>query len=85
MILPSHILGWSDQGLAFDVAVHLGSLMAVMFYFRKDIGELLVAWCKSCGGQQSDNARLAWLIILATIPAGLAGLIFNDFIETHLR
>ncbi|MCA0900698.1 undecaprenyl-diphosphate phosphatase [Microbulbifer agarilyticus] len=86
LILPNQVLGWPDQGLAFDVAVHFGSLMAVLIYFRKDVWHLIrdgLGGFKT--GQFSDEGRLAWLIVLATIPAGLVGLAFKDFIETHLR
>ncbi|WP_299586583.1 undecaprenyl-diphosphate phosphatase [uncultured Microbulbifer sp.] len=86
LILPAEVFGWQDQGLAFDVAVHFGSLIAVVLYFRKDIGLLL---CDGLGGLKSrqftDEGRLAWLIVLATIPVGLVGLIFKGYIETHLR
>ncbi len=85
LILPSALLGWSDQGLAFDVAVHFGSLLAVLLYFRRDIGAMVVAWFASLRGQQSDDGRLAWWVIVATIPAVVAGLILNDFIEENLR
>ena len=86
LILPKEVLGWPDQGLAFDVAVHFGSLIAVVFYFRREVWALLR---DGIGGFASDrftdDGRLAWLIVLATIPVGLVGLIFKDFIETHLR
>ena len=86
LILPSQILGWPDQGLAFDVAVHLGTLMAVVAYFRKDIVALVVAWFGQFTGRAADeHTRLAWFIIAATIPAGLAGLLFKEFIEINLR
>lgn len=86
LILPSQILGWQDQGLAFDVAVHVGSLLAVMIYFRKEIMEIITAWFKSFGAQgQTDDSKLGWYILLATIPAGLAAGMLEDFIETHLR
>jgi len=87
LILPSQILGWPDQGLAFDVAVHVGSFIAVVFYFRRDIQQLIMAWLKSLGGRSAGTpeSKLAWCIILATIPAGLAGLLFGDFIEANLR
>lgn len=86
LILPSEVLGWPDQGLAFDVAVHVGSLAAVLLYFRDDIVRLITQWCKSLvERKQNEDSRLAWFVILATIPAGLAGLLFNDFIEQHLR
>jgi len=86
LILPSAVLGWSDQGLAFDVAVHVGSLVAVLWYFRRDVQGLITGWLRSVtGGGGSPESRLGWQLILATIPAGLAGLLFADFIETHLR
>src|SRR5690606_31803691 len=85
LILPSQVLGWADQGLAFDVAVHVGTLLAVMIYFRHDVSRLLTGWLVSLKGQHSEQSRLAWLIVLATVPAGLCGVLFNDFIETHLR
>lgn len=86
LILPSQLLGWPDQGLAFDVAVHVGTLAAVIAYFREDIFGLICGWLGQFGPRGlNENGRLAWLIMLATMPAGLAGLLFNDFIETHLR
>ncbi len=86
LILPSQVLGWPDQGLAFDVAVHLGTLIAVVVYFRRDIAALLTAWFGQFSGRVSDhNTRLAWFIIAATVPAGLAGLLFKDLIEVYLR
>lgn len=86
LILPSALLGWPDQGLAFDVAVHVGTLLAVVWYFRKDLISLVQHWTASCISRRSTpESRLGWCIILATIPAGLAGLTFNSFIEDHLR
>ena len=86
LILPAAILGWDDQGLAFDVAVHVGSLIAVLLYFRQDIRELVTCWCQSLvNGVQTPESRLGWQIILATIPAGLVGLFLGDVIEQHLR
>jgi len=86
LILPKELLGWSDQGLAFDVAVHVGSLTAVVIYFYKDILNLVVAWCRSILTRKATHdSRLGWMIIFATIPAGLAGLMFNDIVETYFR
>lgn len=86
LILPSALLGWPDQGLAFDVAVHVGTLLAVVVYFRRDLQQILTAWGRHCfHGEASNDSRLVWYIGFATLPAGLAGLIFADFIETHLR
>ena len=90
LILPSQVLGWKDQGLGFDVAVHVGTLLAVMMYFRKELGVMAVAWLGTVGvgpekGKISFDGKLAWWILLATIPAGLFGLLGKDFIEEHLR
>lgn len=86
LILPSRILGWPDQGLAFDVAVHVGTLTAVVIYFRKDLGNLISAWFGQFGPQgQTQDSRLAWYIVLATIPVCVVGLLFNSYIETYLR
>ncbi|WP_461482785.1 undecaprenyl-diphosphate phosphatase, partial [Porticoccus sp.] len=66
--------------------VHVGSLVAVLWYFKHDVRLLVVHWCKHVsGGSSTPESRLGWQIILATIPAGLAGLLFGDVIETHLR
>ena len=86
LLLPTHLLGWPEQGLAFDVAVHVGTLTAVVTYFRQDIFAIVTDWYGSLRGQQpTANSRLAWYIVLATIPAALVGLLLGDFIETHLR
>lgn len=86
LILPSHVFGWEDQGLAFDVAVHVGTLVAVVWYFRKDIYLLIFAWLRSVtGGRASVHSRLSWMIVVSTIPAVIAGLLLNSFIEENLR
>ena len=87
LILPAELFGWPDQGLAFDVAVHVGSLLAVVVYFRTDIQLLAVDWFKSLSpsGPSTPSSLLAWSIIAGTVPAGLAGLLLMGFIEAHLR
>ena len=86
LILLPRLLGWVDQGLAFDVAVHLGTLTAVVAYFRHDVKNLLVAWLQSCVTRRfSADAKLAWLVVLGTVPVAVVGLLFHDFIETSLR
>jgi len=85
LILPSQVLGWRDQGLAFDVAVHLGTLLAVVIYFRSEVVTLLRAWFGSFSGCHNGESRLAWWIIIGTIPAGLFGLLAKDLIELYLR
>ena len=86
LILPSQILGWQDQGIAFDVAVHVGTLIAVVIYFRKEVVEILSAWFKSFGAQgATDDSKLGWWIIVATIPALVIGYFFKDFVESYSR
>lgn len=85
LILPSQMFGWQDQGLAFDVAVHAGSLFAVVLYFRQEVGRMAVSWVKSFTGNHDQDSKLSWLIILATIPAGAIGYLLDDFIELNLR
>ncbi|MDH3265808.1 MAG: undecaprenyl-diphosphatase, partial [Gammaproteobacteria bacterium] len=86
LVLVPVFLGWADQGLAFDVAVHFGSLIAVVLFFRKDIYALLRGSAQVLGGDaRSIEGRLALGIILGTVPAALAGLAFADWIEANLR
>lgn len=89
LILAPAFLGWGDQGLAFDVAVHVGTLVAVVWFFRADIAAMLDGffsqWKRDVTPVQKSQARLAWFIVLATIPVGIVGIMFRDFIETSLR
>ena len=86
LILPAQLLGWEDQGLSFDVAVNTGSLFAVVIYFRHELWTMFNAWVASIfKGQQSEDSKLAWWIILATLPAVFFGFMAKDFIATHLR
>ncbi|HDP90451.1 MAG TPA: undecaprenyl-diphosphate phosphatase [Thioalkalivibrio sp.] len=86
LILVPVLTGWEDQGLAFDVAVHVGTLSAVVIYFRRELIRMAREWLVSLTGKRlSADARLAWAVIFATIPAGLAGLLLGDFIEQYLR
>ncbi len=86
LILIPLALGWPDQGLVFDVAVHLGSLIAVLAYFRHEVVAMTLAWGRSlAGGEITADSRLAWWVILGAIPADLVGFLFKDMIETELR
>ena len=86
LVLVPVFFGWTDQGLAFDVAVHFGSLIAVMLFFRKDILALLRGSVQVLGANvATTEARMALGIALGTIPAALAGLMFVDWIEANLR
>lgn len=86
LILPSQILGWQDQGQAFDIAVHVGTLGAVLIYFREDVISILSAWFKSiAGGGHTAESKLGWYILLATLPAGIFGALAQDAIKMYSR
>lgn len=86
LILVSVFTSWEDQGLTFDVAVHLGTLMAVIWYFRRDLWEMVRDFLRSLQGKgHGPGSRLAWAVILGTIPVGLAGLTFRDVVADHMR
>ncbi len=86
LILVPRLLGWEDQGLAFDVAVHVGTLSAVVLYFRRELAPMAQDWFQSLvTRKQTANSRLAWAVLWGTIPVGLAGLLFKGSIETNLR
>jgi len=86
LILLPNLFGWKDQGLAFDVAVHVGSLIAVVSYFRHELVSMSTDWVLSIKRKQLvGESRLAWAVLWGTVPAGLAGLFLDDFIEMNLR
>lgn len=87
LILVPRFMGWVDQGLAFDVALHFGTLLAVMAYFRREVLAVPHALLLQLSGRAHSeaDARLGWAVALATIPAGIAGLLFKDFVEAELR
>jgi len=88
LILVPWFFGWDHEGLTFDVALHLGTAFAVLAYFWKD-------WCllvrefwiglKSRNPPGSAHGRLAWFIIIGTLPAAVIGLVFEDIVENRLR
>ena len=80
------LFGLVSQGLAFDVAVHVGSLLAVMIYFRQEIAQMTVAWVtQGFSKQQSTDSKLAWYVIVATIPAVIIGFLMKGWIEENAR
>ncbi len=86
LILVPAFTGWADQGLTFDIAVHVGTLIAVVGYFRGEVMRLLAGGLAPAVGRPlGADGRMGWLIVLATIPVGLAGLAFKDSVEGILR
>ena len=86
LVLYALITGQDYQGLNFDVILHFGSLFAVVTYFRVELVTMTRDWLGAITGHgHTPNAQLAWLIILATLPAGVLGLMFKDIAEIALR
>ncbi len=86
LILTPKLLGWKDQGLVYDVAMHVGTLLAILWYFRADLIPLLRDFFSSIKLKKTiGESSIVWGVLLGTVPVGLAGLIFKDFIELHLR
>lgn len=86
LIFPSQLLGWDDQGIAFDVAVHLGTLLAVVIYYISDLYEITIHTIKSMiTRKQTPQSRIGWFIIIGNIPAAVAGLLLEEFVSTAGR
>jgi undecaprenyl-diphosphatase len=87
LILAPRLFGWPDQGLAFDVAVHFGTLLAVVIYFRHELQEILVAFVSALGNweNRSRDADLGLMLIIASMPVVLVGLLAHDFIAENFR
>lgn len=85
LVLVPWLLNWPEPGLLFDTMVHWGTLLAVIVYYRKDLLTLLGAWLSSLRERRlgtDPQRRLAWLLLIGSVPAGLAGLLFEDFFES---
>jgi undecaprenyl-diphosphatase len=87
-IIPA-LLGWPDPGAPLTAVIQLGTLLAVLGYFWRDLARLTVAFVKGLGtGRQQfteGDARLAWLIGVGTVPIVICGLLFKDFIKGGAR
>ncbi len=92
LILVPWLFDWTyleahpDFNKTFDVALHVGTLVAVVAYFWRELGELVGAWWHSLRARAVKTAdeRVAWIVIIATIPAALAGAVGESFIEKRL-
>jgi undecaprenyl-diphosphatase len=86
-IVPA-FLGWEDPGAAFTAVTQLGTMAAVLLYFREDLKRIAIAWWRSVWDRRLRrelDARLGWYIVLGTIPIGIFGVLFKDQIETGAR
>src|SRR4051812_44907732 len=77
--------GWEDPGLAFDVALHWGTLIAVLVYFWKDVLALIGGLIGSFSGQRAPLNLLPWKIAVATVPGAVIGFLFEKQAETIFR
>ncbi len=86
LILFPTLFGWHDQGLAFDIAVHVGTLFASLIYFRVQISEIAGAWFISLLGRgTTTESNLGWFIIVASVPVAVSGALAYDLVENELR
>jgi undecaprenyl-diphosphatase len=92
LILIPRLLGWSDQGLEFDIATNTGTLIAILAYFRADLLRIARALLGSLGSLRRGGAaasaadvRLGWALILGTVPAAAVGLAIEHWVATYAR
>ena len=86
LILPSALSDWQDQGLAFDIAVHLGTLLAVIVYFRRDLaGFASSSLALGLRRKRDENVDMLLRIAAATVPIAVVGALFKAPIEAYLR
>jgi undecaprenyl-diphosphatase len=86
-IVPA-FAGWEDPGAAFTAVTQLGTMAAVLLYFREDLWRISRAWLRSLRDRtvrRELDARLGWYIVLGTVPIGIFGVLFKDQIETGAR
>ncbi len=88
ILIVSQLFGWEDPGAAFTAVSQIGTEMAVILYFRKDIWRIITTWVKSLYApdlRRHIDARMGWYVIIGTIPIAAMGLLFQDQIETVAR
>ena len=86
LVLLPILADWPDQALAFDVAVHVGTLGAVVVYLRRDLVGIVAGWLGQWGsGAKTEESRIGWLLIVATMPAVVVGFFLDETVELLLR
>ena len=86
LILVPYLLGWEESSLAFDVALHFGTLLAVLVIFFKDWWNLFIEALKNfTRKEKTTEGKMLWYLVIATIPGALAGLLLDDIIENVFR
>ena len=86
LILGGRVFGWPDQGLAFDVATHFGTLIAVLFYFRRELLAMAGSWMRPVRGEDDrQNRRLGAYLLVASAATLFIGFLAYDLVAEHLR
>ena len=85
LILFSQWFGWPDQGLSFDMAVHAGSLLAVIVYLRRDLVQIVKGGLRLGSAGSTMPGRLAWPLMVATVPVAVAGVLMQGWVSTTGR
>lgn len=88
LLILSQLLGWEDPGAAFTAVTQIGTELAVILYFRREILAILRAWARSivhADARHDPDARMGWLVLIGTLPIAVLGLLFADQIETVAR
>ena len=85
LILVSNVTGWPDQGLIMDVAVHVGTLGAVVLYFRRDVWAMAQGLVQFAKGRHNPMARLAGYLVIGTLPALVAGFLIHRYVPGGIR
>ena len=87
LYLTSWLFGWQLEGLDFDIALHIGTLLAVLLYFARDWIQIIAQGfgIRMRGDDElTHNHMMLWLLVIGTIPVGIAGLVFNKQAEDHM-
>lgn len=86
LILLPLLVDWPDQGLAFDVSVHVGTLLAVLAYFRRDLSRMGRDWLRSLGlRHRVGDSAMVWYLIVGSVPVGICGLALSAIDTESLR
>jgi len=88
LILVPWLFGWPEPGLAFNVALHLGTLSAVLVYFSRDLLTIARGWLTGLAQRRplgSPEARIGWAVLIGSVPAGVVGVLLNDAIDQYFH
>jgi undecaprenyl-diphosphatase len=85
LAMVPHVLGWPDQGMVMDIAVHVGTLGAVMVYSWRDIARMLVGLFRTLKGHRDPGLRLVTLLVVGSIPVVIAGFLVSRYLGDALR